>query len=73
LHLACDQIGHRRRRALYRRIRHLSTIGDPEPGDEQAGEWSRDHLLRMDEKFRRRLERAIERGTETRQPEPHPR
>ena len=45
-----------------RRIRHLSTIGDPEPGDEQAGEWSRDHLLRMDEKFRRRLERAIERG-----------
>jgi hypothetical protein len=56
-----------------RRIRHLSTIGDPKPGDEQAGEWSRDHLLRMDEKFRRRLERAIERGTETRQPEPHPR
>src|SRR5215831_921960 len=40
-----------------------------EPGDEQAGEWSRDHLLRIGEKFRRRLERAIERGTDTRQPE----
>jgi hypothetical protein len=33
----------------------------PQPGDEQTGEWTRE---RMDERFRERMLRAIERGLE---------
>jgi len=36
------------------------------PGDEVVGEYSRDRLLRMDEKFCAAMERAIARGLERR-------
>jgi hypothetical protein len=45
-------------------LRHLSTIGNPEPGDEQHGAWPRERLEKMDRKFVARLERAIKRGDE---------
>ena len=45
-------------------LRHLSTIGNPEPGDEQHGAWSRERLESMDRRFVERLERAIARGQE---------
>jgi hypothetical protein len=45
-------------------LRHLSTIGNPEPGDEQIGGWPRERLERMDRRFVARLERAIRRGEE---------
>jgi len=35
-----------------------------QPGDEVVGEYSRERLLRMDERFRERMQRAIERGLE---------
>jgi hypothetical protein len=46
-------------------LRHLSTIGDPEAGDEQNGEWTRAKLREMDLQFREKLERAFRRGRET--------
>jgi hypothetical protein len=45
-------------------LRHVSTIGNPEPGDEQHGDWPRERLEQMDRRFVARLERAIERGQE---------
>jgi hypothetical protein len=39
---------------------------DALPGDEQAT-WSRKRLLRMDNRFQARLERAFKRGKESRQ------
>ena len=51
----------------------MSTTGEPylngrdtpsQPGDEVVGEWTREALMRMDEKFRARLERAIVNGRE---------
>jgi hypothetical protein len=38
--------------------------GASEPGDELVGEWPRDQLVRMDEKFCRTVERAIASGKE---------
>jgi hypothetical protein len=38
-----------------------------QPGDEQSGGWSREHLLKMDEKFIRAVERAFETDSEHRQ------
>jgi hypothetical protein len=38
-----------------------------EPGDEQPGEWSRERLIQMNERFVQRVERAFENGTESRQ------
>jgi hypothetical protein len=43
-----------------------------EPGDEQVGGWARDRLVRMDARFRERLERAIARGKEHPKSEPRP-
>jgi hypothetical protein len=48
-----------------RRLRHESTTGDSEPADRQHGDWTRERLERMDEKFR--VGRAIKSGEE-RQP-----
>jgi hypothetical protein len=45
-------------------LRHLSTIGNPEPGDEQVGGWPRERLVSMDEKFRHALARAVASGKE---------
>jgi hypothetical protein len=39
---------------------------DAQPGDEQAT-WSRKRLLRMDNRFRARLQRAFKRGKERRE------
>jgi hypothetical protein len=39
----------------------------PLPGDEQAGNWSHERLVAMDEKFTRAVLRAFENGSE-RQP-----
>jgi len=39
-------------------------VSDAVPGDEQQGGYPRDRLMRMDEKFRTRLERAIANGKE---------
>jgi hypothetical protein len=36
------------------------------PGDELVGAWSREALIAMDEKFRRAMTDAIERGLERR-------
>jgi hypothetical protein len=38
----------------------------PQPGDEMVGEYTRERLIRMDEKFCARMERAIARGLEQR-------
>jgi hypothetical protein len=50
-----------------KRLRHESRIGDPEPDDAQ-GAWPREQLLKMDRRFVERVERAIRRGSERRQP-----
>jgi hypothetical protein len=47
-------------------LRHNSHVGDFEPGDGQAGDWSRERLIRMDRECRRRLECALRRGLESR-------
>jgi len=39
----------------------------PEPGDQQHGDWPRERLLKMDERFCRRVELAFATGCETRQ------
>jgi hypothetical protein len=38
--------------------------GVPRPGDEQHGDWSRDRLEQMDQKFRKRVEQSMRDGTE---------
>jgi len=48
-----------------RRLRHESFVGDFEPGDGRDGDWSRERLIRMDEKFRERLAQALRRGLES--------
>jgi hypothetical protein len=48
-----------------RRLRHLSKTGEPEPAD-RCSPWSTERLLRMDQKFRERMERAFDRGSESR-------
>jgi hypothetical protein len=48
-----------------RRLRHESQTGDPTAADAQAGDWSRERLIRMDAEFRKRLERALRCGAET--------
>jgi hypothetical protein len=40
--------------------------GPCEPGDQQTGEWTRERLIRMNERFVERMERAISRGLERR-------
>ena len=39
----------------------------PEPDDQQFGDWPRERLLRVNERFIARLERAIAAGDESRQ------
>ena len=41
-----------------------SQQGNWEPGDEIAGGWTVEHLIRMNDRFVERLERAIARGLE---------
>jgi hypothetical protein len=36
----------------------------PQPGDEQCGEWPRERLITMNEKFRAAMEHALARGFE---------
>jgi len=36
----------------------------PQPGDEQVGEYSRERLIRMNDRFVERMESAISRGLE---------
>jgi len=38
----------------------------PQPGDERNGDYSREHLLKMDARFRDRVERAFRLGLESR-------
>lgn len=45
------------------------SIGEPLDGDGQDGQWPQQRLVSMNEKFCRRVERAIARGQE-RKPEP---
>jgi hypothetical protein len=52
------------RKAAGSPLRHESFVGDPEPGDGQAGDWSREHLIEMDRQFRQRIERSIASGEE---------
>jgi hypothetical protein len=47
-----------------RRLRHDSATGDPTAADAQHGDWPRKRLIRMDEKFRRAVERSIAAGDE---------
>src|SRR5258708_9535915 len=42
-------------------LRHLSTIGNFEPGDERHGDWSRERLEKMDRRFLAQAEHAIPR------------
>jgi hypothetical protein len=37
---------------------------EPQPGDEQIGDYTQERLLRMDQKFTARVERALECGAE---------
>ena len=46
--------------------RRAKPPGDSEPGDELAT-WSHSRLLKMDARFRRRVELAFAKGRETRQ------
>jgi hypothetical protein len=46
--------------ALYVHGRHTPSL----PGDEVVGGWSREQLMRMDARFRTRLEREIVNGRE---------
>ena len=39
-------------------IRRHSHVGDPEPGDGEEN-WSREKLIKMDQKFRHAVERAL--------------
>jgi hypothetical protein len=48
-------------------LRRAKPPGDSEPGDQLHGDWTRERLLEMDERFHQRLERAIATGCETRQ------
>ena len=41
-----------------RPIGHQSHIADPTEHDALQGQWRRDELIRMDERFRDRVERA---------------
>jgi hypothetical protein len=41
-----------------------SRSADSEPDDRLYGDWSREELLRMDEKFCERMQKAIARGLE---------
>jgi hypothetical protein len=47
-----------------RPIGHQSTIAEPTDYDAVEGQWARDQLIRMDEQFRDRVERAIANGKE---------
>jgi hypothetical protein len=40
-------------------------IGEPQAGGERHGDYSHEQLIRMDEKFRARVERAITAGDES--------
>jgi len=55
-----DSNGRIRRKEPYRNGKHTP----PQPGDEMVGEYTRERLIRMDEKFCERMERAIARGLE---------
>jgi hypothetical protein len=46
-------------------LRHDSATGEPTAADGLQGEWTRERLIRMDEKFRERLARALRHGEET--------
>jgi len=55
-----DDSKRRGRRSVY-----LKGKGTPtQPGDEVVGGWSREALMRMDERFVHAVERAIKRGLE---------
>jgi hypothetical protein len=58
--LACARMDDRRRERKIDPTRHDVF----EPGDEQDGAWSRDRLLAMDQKFCKRVERAVRDGRE---------
>jgi len=57
-----------RTRPIYDRPKSNPAV--PEPGDEQ-GAYSREELLRMDHRFRTRLQRALDRGKESRRAAAH--
>ena len=40
---------------------------EPQPGDQQVGEWTRERLERMDNRFVSAVKRALHRGAENRQ------
>jgi hypothetical protein len=46
------------------KIRDTTRHGVCRPGDEQHGDWSRNRLRTMDEKFCKRVERAVRDGRE---------
>ena len=55
--------GKRRGREPYRHGKAMPA----QPGDEQVGGWPREQLLKMDQRFVERVERAFETGSERRQ------
>ena len=67
-------------RAVYRRSddnpygcgRSVLAMGAFEPGDEIAGGWTRDALVKMNADFIAAMKRAIARGLERRPPEDPP-
>ena len=50
--------------AMKTREAEYAKIGEPQPGDEIQGEWTRTRLVAMNEKFATRLQRAIASGQE---------
>jgi hypothetical protein len=43
---------------------NASKLADAQPGDEAIGDWPRDRLIRMNERFVERMKRAIALGLE---------
>ena len=58
--------GIKRNRAMLPKGRSNLFGGDePQAGDQQVGEWSRERLERMDNRFVSAVRRALHRGTES--------
>src|SRR5262245_7561475 len=53
-----------RMRSFYFDGKGKSASAEAEPGDERNGEWTRDQLVKMDQRFCAAVQRAIERGLE---------
>ena len=51
-------------------LRHEFALGDPQSGDAQDGDWSRERLIGMDTAFRQRFAWALRRGLESEQAQP---